>query len=444
MLLSMLAAAMLGPGGGAAPASLPCDIRRFGAVADDGRADTAAIQAAIDACAGSGQAVVIPAGQWDSGGLTLRSNLSLTLAGGARLAMSTNYDDYAPRAELDGHRVLIHGHGVRNVEIGGTGTIDGMAAPIYAAMDQIIARNPDDPAADRRARFGLLFSDCSNIRVRDITIRDTPMFLMAVRQCDNVVLDGFTLDAPIDSHNTDGLQIIDSSDVRVTNCRISVGDDGITTKAQGDRPIERLIVDNCVIRSDDGAIKLGTQSRGVLRDSLFNNIAIVDSRYGIAAFMIRGGLYANNRFTNIRIATGGRHRRGYPVFVDIDDRERNAATGELGRIEGLTLDNLDITTGGNMLIAGHPRSPIRDLTLSNIRFRSTEADAIAAGDRKPYGNRRFRPIPGSPDYAGVAAHLVLGEVDGALLTGVSLQGKPGSAREAVVLRNVARLTEGRR
>lgn len=414
-----------------------CDIRSFGAVADDRKADTAAIQAAIDSCAGSGLPVIVPAGRFDSGGLTLRSNLQLTLSGGARLAMSIDFDDYLARSELGDERALIHGHNIQNVEINGTGIIDGMAAPIYAEMERIIAKNANDPAADRRVRFGLLFSQCSNVRVRDITIRDTPMFLMAVRQCENVVLDGFTLDAPVDSHNTDGLQIIDSADVRVTNCRITVGDDGITTKAQGMRPIERLIVDNCVIKSDDGAIKLGTQSRGVLRDSLFNNIAIIDSRYGIAAFMIRGGQYTNNRFTNIRIVTGGRHRRGYPIFVDVDDRERNAQSGSIGRIEGLTFDNIDISTGGNILIAGHPQSPLRDLTLSNIQFRSTGADPILPQDRKPYGNRRFQPVAGSADYAGVNAHIVIGEADGLNLYNVDIVSAEDKPRENVSLHNVS-------
>lgn len=416
----------------------PCDVVRFGAVADDGASDTLAIQAAIDSCAGSGNAVVIPSGRFDTGGLTLRSNLHLHFAGGARLTASLNFDHYAARDQLGGDRAILFGDDIENVEISGTGMLDGQAAPIYAAMDRVIANDPDDRTADRRARFGLMVSRCRNVRIRDITIRDTPMFLVGVRQCSNVVLDGFTLEAPLDSHNTDGLQIIDSSDVRVTNCSISVGDDGITTKAQGVRPIERLLVDSCVIRSDDGAIKLGTRSTGDMRDSLFSNIAIVDSRYGIAVFMIRGGSYINNRFTNIRIATGGRHRRGYPIYVDIDDRERNAATGAMGRIDGLTFDNIDVTSGGNMLIAGHPQSPIRDLTLSNIRFRSTDADPILSTDRKPSGNRRFRPVPGSPDYAGVAARLVLGEVAGARLVNVDIAGT--GSRDDVALRNVSAAT----
>lgn len=412
--------------------ALPCDIRHSGARADDGVDDTLAIQAAIDKCAGQGTPVVIPAGRFDSKGLTLRSHLSLHLSAGSRLVMSPRYEDYADRAALGGLRALIYGENIENLEISGTGTIDGAAAPIYARMEQIIAANADDRAADLRARFGLMLTGCRNVRVRDITIRDTPMFLMGIRQCENVVLDGFRLEAPIDSHNTDGLQIIDSRDVRVSNCSISVGDDGITTKAEKE-PIERLLVNNCIIRSDDGAIKLGTRSASPLRDSLFSNIVIHDSRYGIAAFMIRGGTYENLRFTNIRIASGGRHRRTYPVYVDIDDRAEATGVG-VGTIRGLTFDNLDITTGGNMLIAGHPSSPIRDLTLSNIRFRSTGAEPIEPKARKPYGNRRFRPVPGSPDYAGVNADLVLGEIAGLRLMNVDLAGP--EARPRLALRNV--------
>ena len=79
-LLAASTAMMLGAPTHAAPNPAPCDVRSFGAVADDGQADTAAIQRAIDSCAGSGQAVIIPAGQFDSGGLTLRSNLHLHLS----------------------------------------------------------------------------------------------------------------------------------------------------------------------------------------------------------------------------------------------------------------------------------------------------------------------------------------------------------------------------
>jgi Glycosyl hydrolases family 28 len=382
-------------------APLLCDATRYGAVANDALMDTAAVQSAIDACAGHGGRVVVPAGRFVVGQLQLRSTMELHLAAGAVLQASTNLNDFpvSPVLSEDGtHRPIIIGAGVRDVAVTGLGTIDG-SGPVYWESVRLPGYRDTELAPDadeRRMRFGLVFQGCNNVKVRDITIRDTPMFLMGVMDCDNVVVDGITLTAPTDSPNTDGLQIIDSNDVRVSNCLIDVGDDGIVTKARK-RVIERLQVVNCRISSDDGAIKFGTRSSSGVRDSLFSNIAITGSRFGIALFMIHGGVYENNRFDNIRIATGGRHRRNYPIYIDVDDRaDRPEDQGKqqrpLGVIRGLTFDGIDITTAGNILIGGHPRSMISDLTLSNIRMRVSGAQDLAATAGKPKGAGIARPF----------------------------------------------------
>jgi Glycosyl hydrolases family 28 len=412
-------------------APLLCDVTRYGAVANDSSMDTAAAQSAIDACAGHGGRVVVPAGRFVVGQLQLRSTMELHLAAGAVLQASTNLNDFpvSPVLSEDGtHRPFIIGAGVRDVAVTGLGTIDG-SGPVYWEAVRLPGYRDTELAPDadeRRMRFGLVFQGCNNVKVRDITIRDTPMFLMGVMDCDNVVVDGITLQAPTDSPNTDGLQIIDSNDVRVSNCLIDVGDDGIVTKARK-RVIERLQVVNCRISSDDGAIKFGTRSSSGVRDSLFSNIAITGSRFGIALFMIHGGVYENNRFDNIRIATGGRHRRNYPIYIDVDDRaDRPEDQGRqqrlLGVIRGLTFDGIDITTAGNILIGGHPRSMISDLTLSNIRMRVSGAQDLAATSGKPKGNRKLKPVPGSPDHSGVNAHIVLGHVKDATLSQVDVRG----------------------
>jgi hypothetical protein len=413
------------------PAPSHCDVTRYGAVADDALMDTAAVQSAIDACAGHGGRVVVPAGRFVVGQIQLRSTMELHLAAGAVLQASTNLNDFPVSAVLseDGtHRPFIIGAGVRDVAVTGLGTIDG-SGPVYWESVRLPGYRDTELAPDadeRRMRFGLVFQGCNNVKVRDITIRDTPMFLMGVMDCDNVVVDGITLQAPTDSPNTDGLQIIDSNDVRVSNCLIDVGDDGIVTKARK-RVIERLQVVNCRISSDDGAIKFGTRSSSGVRDSLFSNIAITGSRFGIALFMIHGGVYENNRFDNIRMATGGRHRRNYPIYIDVDNRaDRPEDQGKqqrpLGIIKGLTFDGIDITTAGNILIGGHPRSMISDLTLSNIRMRVSGAQDLAATSGKPKGNRKLKPVPGSPDHSGVNAHIVLGHVRDAVLSQVDVRG----------------------
>jgi hypothetical protein len=428
--VALLAAAGAASAQSRGPEAGSCSVEDYGAKADDGALDTAAFNRAIADCTARSLTVGVPAGTWDLGQVTLVSNLRLHLAGGAVLRASPDLAQFPPHPALHEsgtHRPFLIGAGVENVEIFGLGAIDGSGPAYWGKEDR------------DRIRFGLIVQGCRNVKVRDITVRDTPMFLMGIMDCNNVVVDGVTLTAPADSPNTDGLQIIDSSDVRVSNCLISVGDDGIVPKMRR-RVIERLIVDNCTIQSDDGAIKLGTRSSSGMRDSLFSDITITNSRYGIAMFMIHGGVYENIRFSNVRIATGGRHPRHYPIFIDIDDRtdtpdqQGTAAPRPLGQIAGLTFDGIDITTGGNIMIGGHPASPVTDLTMTDIRMRVSDAQRLPDLAGKPRGNRTFQPVPGSPDYSGVDAHIVLGSVDGARLAGVDIKAvRPEDTRRAIAM-----------
>jgi polygalacturonase len=404
-----------------------CDIRDFGAIADDQQPDTKAIQAAIDQCGDRGGKVVVPSGRYLLGQTQLRSNMELYLAPGSILQASTNLADFAPQKAIhEGgeHRPFIFGAGISNVSITGLGVIDGSGPAYWGKEDR------------DRIRFGLILQGCNNVKVRDISIRDTPMFLMGMMDCDNVVVDGVTLTAPADSPNTDGLQVIDSHDVRISNCLISVGDDGIVPKMRN-RMIERLQVNNCRITSDDGAIKFGTRSSSGMRDSLFSDITITDSRYGIAMFMLHGGVYENIRFSNIRIATGGRHARHFPIFADIDDRAgsldfQNKETRALGRIHGLTFDGIDVSTGGNIMIGGHPRSPVTDLSIRNLRMRVSKAQDLPKLKGKPLGNRTFKPVPGSSDFTTQNAHIVLGNVAGAQLTGIDVKPTDESSKRPML------------
>ena len=78
------------------------DIRSFGAVADGTTVNTRALQAAIDARAAAGGGTVrIPSGDWVSGALAMRSDITLELDAGARLLGSQDLADYPPvRARL--------------------------------------------------------------------------------------------------------------------------------------------------------------------------------------------------------------------------------------------------------------------------------------------------------------------------------------------------------
>ena len=69
-------------------------ITDYGAVADGTTNNRAAIQAAVDACtvAGGGR-VIVPTGQFLSGTIVLKSNVTLYLEGGTELISSLRKED---------------------------------------------------------------------------------------------------------------------------------------------------------------------------------------------------------------------------------------------------------------------------------------------------------------------------------------------------------------
>src|SRR4051812_6809383 len=76
------------------------DVRARGALGDGKTDDTAVFQAALDACAGSGGTVFVPAGTYHLRPLLIGSRTTLRLDAGAVLQASPKLDDYphAPQA----------------------------------------------------------------------------------------------------------------------------------------------------------------------------------------------------------------------------------------------------------------------------------------------------------------------------------------------------------
>ena len=142
-------------------------VRGAGAVGDGLAKDTAAVQRAIDACAGAGGGTVYFApGTYLCGSLHLRTGVTLWLDAGATLKGSPDDGDYDPEEKLDFrtdsgsestafHHALIGGENVERVGIVGSGTIDGNRAK----------RGGPKPIALKQCRF---------VTIRDVTIANSP------------------------------------------------------------------------------------------------------------------------------------------------------------------------------------------------------------------------------------------------------------------------------
>ncbi|MFO6431302.1 glycoside hydrolase family 28 protein [Erythrobacter sp. W302b] len=394
-----------------------CDIRDHGAVSGDGAHDTAAIQSAVDACAGTGGTVLIPAGDWSTGTVRLGSDMVLELAEGAVLALHPDIAlfpavEIARDADITPARAALLADGVSGLRITGKGRIEGNGEAFWDR--DFYASGLARPTLPRPGP-AIELANCRDTHVEGITLANMPAYALRFHRCDGVSARGITIRNDPRSPNTDGIQIRDTSNAVISRVDIRTGDDAIVLKS-GDRPVDNILVENSYLESDDAALKFGTGSRVGVTNSVFRNLTIAHSRYGIALFMIDGGTHRNNLFEDIAITTGGRHPRQFPVFIDIDRRE---ADRTLGRIVDTTFRRIAITTSGASLIAGNPDAPIEGLVLENVVTDVRGAVDVTRRSAKPRGNVQIAAQAGSTDYSTRPGHMVLAHVRGLVMQDVS-------------------------
>lgn len=424
-------------------AATDCDITAHGARGGDEGLDTAAIQAAIEACAARGGGrVVVPAGRFRFGTLVLRSRIELHLSPGAVLEASGRIEDH-PVLELKdnvgdhgsdegGLRALIVGHRVEDVAITGSGLIDGRGAAYWEPgfIDSGRGR-PDRP----RPRYALWFLDSQRIDLSRFRMRDPPMYFITLETSEDVVVDGIRLDAHPRSPNSDGIQIEGGARIRIANVAIRTGDDAIVLKSKGSGPVEDVTVVGSYLESDDSAFKFGTGSSLSMRRVLFADSIIARSRIGIAIFMKDGGTIEQFTARGIVIDTGSRHATDYPVYLDLD---RRSDAAPLGVLRDITLSELDIRSRGNLLVNGHPDARFENLALRGIRFRVVDPVDLSTLRGKPRGNALLAPLSQVVDYAKVPAHVTIAHVQGLEVDGLRVVGEPAAvaAREVLHLHAV--------
>lgn len=402
-----------------------CDVTAHGARGGDGRIDTVAVQAAVDACASSGGTVRVPSGVFTIGTLHLRDGTRLHLYEGARLVASRDLADYpelergaAPDHPATRFRALIFADRVGGVRITGEGTIDGQGDAFWDR--DFYASGLARPTTERPYPW-IVFADCHDVSVEGITLTNSPSYHLRFERCDGVRVRGVTIAHDFRSPNTDGINMSDTSNVHISDCRISTGDDAIVFTSSR-RDVTNIQVEDCALESDDAAIKIGPRTARTLSGVVARNLKITRTRYGLAIFMADGGLVRDVAFRDISISTGSRHPRDYPIFLDID---RRSPTDPLGRIEDVRFERIAISTAGNILIGGQPEAPIRRLTLADIAF--TARDAISLPDHagKPRGNVNFGKGAGTRDYSNIDADLVAAHVERLVIERLSNDGASG-------------------
>ncbi|QNI37467.1 glycoside hydrolase family 28 protein [Edaphobacter albus] len=324
--------------------------------------DTPRIQRAIDQISKSGGGTVyLPAGRYISGTLQLRSRVTLWLGNGATLVMSKNSAEFLPPERLaydpkanfatSNFRVaLIVGDGLEHVSIIGDGEID---------CEYTKSGGPK-PIALRR---------CSNVLVRDITIRNAPSYNISLLGCDFVTIDNVTIRNGL----SDGIDPDCCRHVRISNCFVESYDDTIVLKASGAlgerRATEYVTVDNCILRTASCYFKCGTESCGNFRQIAISNCVFeggVGMRHGnpgLAFYTVDGGELSNISASNIVM-----NRVGTPFTVLRGNRDRCGFGAGPGSVTSIRISDI-VATEAKLpsVIAGLPDAPVVGVSIQGIQ-----------------------------------------------------------------------------
>ncbi len=284
------------------------DVREFGVDSTGQRVDTARLQQAIDQVAAARGTLYFGPGVYLTGTLTLKSNLTVYLAGGALLLGSARAEDYprekllaettikndlepwlTPGTDISDCRMILIDH-ARNIRIAGPGAIDGQGKLL---MD----------AGIRPLLF--LIRNSSQITFEGVSLRDPSMYNTLLLGSDHITYRGVKVLNDQKVPNTDGIDPDSTQDVLVERSFFYCGDDAISVKTSGAHFIlqnsERHIYRDCVFLSTTSAAKLGNETFADFRDILFENCDVVESTRAFTLSTMDGGRFENIRFVGIRV-----------------------------------------------------------------------------------------------------------------------------------------------
>ncbi|HTN38634.1 MAG TPA: glycoside hydrolase family 28 protein [Arachidicoccus sp.] len=364
------------------------NVKNYGAKGDGKNLDTKAIDKAIDAAsAAGGGTVVFPAGDYLSVTIHLKSNVGLYIDHGATIIAATpsdgvaydlpekstnnNYQDYG---HCFFHNSLIIGENLHDISITGPGRIWGKG----------LLRQEGKPG--QQDGFGnktIALKLCRNVIFRDFTVAHGGWFCFLLTGVDNLTMDNLKMDT-----NRDGIDLISSKNVHITNCSVnSPHDDGIVLKSDFalnyPRALENVTISNCRVsgykegtfldgtyvkdgKAPTGRIKLGTESNGGFKNITITN-CVFDYCRGLAVETVDGAVLEDIAISNITM----RDICNAPIFIRLGARQRGPKDFPYSQLRRVLISNItayDVTANQGAIISGVPGHDIEDLTLSNIHI----------------------------------------------------------------------------
>ena len=372
---------------GAAHAAKVCDVRAYGAKGDGTTKDTAAIQKAIDACAGAGGTVKLGGGTFVSGPIVLKSNITLDVEKGATLLGSPDRADF-PKADFARNPTVqpfVSAPNAEHVTITGGGTIDGNGhiwwEYVRGVKDAGVLGN------DHPRPMGIVFDHTKHVRMEDITVQNAGFWQIVPYYADDLTFRNIKILAP-HSPNTDAIDPFSSSNIVIDHVFSSVGDDNIAIKSGAinspgpDAPSKNITITDCTFENGHG-LSIGSEVAGGAQNIHAERIHFkgTDNGIRIKANRDRGADVSNISFKDIDmvdVKTAILVSEYYPKVFPEGDVAAAPVTRLTPLFHNFVIENVK-ATGSNAagVIVGLPEAPVKDIVLKNVDIQAKTGMRIA-------------------------------------------------------------------
>lgn len=389
-------------------------ITDFGAKADtpDEPCHEAINQAITQCSLQGGGKVVIPAGTFYTGPITLKSNVNLHIEEGATLKFLTDQSLYFPAVitrweGIDCYNAhpLIYAYGETNIAITGKGVLDGQGsnntwwymcgAPQYGWKEGMKGQRnggrekllmygetstpiyqrimtPDDAL---RPQF-INFYSCQQVLIEGITLLNSPFWVIHPLFCESLIVRGVTIFNR--GPNGDGCDPESCKNVLIEDCVFDTGDDCIAIKSGRNQdgrkwniPSENIIVRNCFMKNGHGGVVIGSEISGGYKNLFVENCQMdspdLDRVIRIKTSTCRGGVIENVFVRNVNV--GQCREAVLRINLQYENRE-NCQRGYTPTVRNVHLKNVNCQKSelGILIIGLDDDTLVNNISVEDCRW----------------------------------------------------------------------------
>jgi hypothetical protein len=318
---------------------------------------------------------------------------------------------------------LIFGARLKHIGLSGEGEIDGQGAAFQV-------HTKVKPDRYRNRPYLIRFTECSQVKVTDLTLKNSAMWMQHYLACDSLVIRGITVYNHCNKNN-DMLDIDGCTNVIIRDCVGDTDDDALTLKSTSARACENIRISNCILSSHCNAIKFGTESTGGFKHIRITDCVVKPSEEKEVIYGLPGGISG----ISLEVVDGGTLEDvsiedvvidgpEVPLFIRLGNRARpyreGMETPRVGELRNVQIRDVEVKSGGSTgcSVTGIPGHPVQNISLSNIRMtleggvRSSALPTEVPELESYYPEATmFGVLPASVIYLRHADHITLKEME---------------------------------